>query len=64
MMHDDQQIKKCDDGSYLLETTAQDTNELRWWLLGFGSGVEVLQPTNLREEFKRTSHDMVTAYEE
>ena len=27
-----------------------DSSDLRWWLLGFGSGVEVLEPLALREE--------------
>jgi len=61
-LHDDQQITQCDDGSYMLETTAQDTNELRWWLLGFGSGVEIIEPANLREEFKQISIEMAGAY--
>jgi len=61
-LHDDQQLTKCGDNSYLLETTAQDTNELRWWLLGFGSNIEVLAPGNLREEFKQITHDMAEMY--
>jgi len=61
-LHDDQQLTQCDNGSYLLEATAQDTNELRWWLLGFGSGVEIIEPVNLREEFKQISIEMAGAY--
>jgi len=63
-LHDDQQITKCDDNSYLLETTAQDTKELRWWLLGFGQNIEVLDPDDLREEFKQITHDMAGMYAE
>jgi len=61
-LHDDQQLTQCDSGSYLLESTTQDTNELRWWLLGFGSGVEIIEPANLREEFKQIAIKMATAY--
>jgi len=60
---DGQRLTQCDDDAYLLETIAQDTNELRWWLLGFGSGVEVLEPSVLREDFRRTGNKMATAYE-
>jgi len=62
-LHKDQQVTECENGSYLLESTAIDTNELRWWLLGFGSGVEVLEPVSLREEFKLISHEMAILYE-
>ena len=39
----------------------QDTCQLRWWLLGFGDQVEVLEPEHLRAEFAeiaRSLHDM------
>jgi len=61
-LHDDQQLTQCDDDSYLLETTTQDTNELHWWLLGFGSGVEVLEPANLRDEFEQISYELASIY--
>jgi len=61
-LHGDQQLTECDDGSYLLESIVQDTNELRWWLLGFGSGVEVIAPEYLRDEFKKISNDMAESY--
>jgi len=34
------------------------TEELRWWLLIFGNGVEVLTPKPLRSEFKAIAADM------
>ena len=40
------------DGRTLVEATVPDTADLRWWLLGFGAGVEVLGPPGLRAEFK------------
>lgn len=39
------------DGRILIEATVADTADLRWWLLSFGSSVEVLSPHGLREEF-------------
>jgi predicted DNA-binding transcriptional regulator YafY len=37
-----------------LSATVADTAELRWWLLGFGEGVEVIGPKSLRNEFIET----------
>jgi predicted DNA-binding transcriptional regulator YafY len=34
-----------------VEATIRDTQELRWWLLGFGDAVEVLALAHLRKEF-------------
>jgi len=61
-LHDEQRLIECDDGSYLLESTTRDTSEMRWWLLGFGSGVEVIAPEYLRDEFKKISNDMAASY--
>jgi len=47
-MSDDQTMAMQEDGRVLLTATIQDTSELHWWLLGFGSQVEVLEPENLR----------------
>jgi len=48
----DQRLIEKSDGNILLEARVLDTSELRWWLLGFGDGVEVLGPKRLREEFR------------
>ena len=48
----DQQVTRQEDGRLLVEATVADTAELRWWLAGFGSLVEVLGPASLREEFR------------
>ncbi len=47
----DQMLREQSDGRVLLSATVQDTAELRWWLLGFGDGIEVLAPAGLRAEF-------------
>jgi len=61
-LHKGQQLTACDDGSYLLDSTAIDTNELRWWLLGFGSNIEVLAPDDLRNDFQEISEQMAAIY--
>ena len=49
-LSEDQVIKVIDENSSLLTATVKDTQQLRWWLLGFGDGVEVKQPAKLRKE--------------
>jgi len=49
-------------GRTLLEATVADTDDLRWWLLGFGEGVEVLSPKSLRMEFREIVHNLSRRY--
>lgn len=42
--------------------TIVDTPQLRWWLLGFGDGVEVLEPATLRQELTETAQKIVARY--
>lgn len=37
----------------LVRGTVSDTEQLRWWLLGFGDRAEVLEPLTLREEMRK-----------
>ena len=48
-----------EDGRILVEATVSDTADLRWWLLGFGSSVEVLEPTSLREQFREQAQRLL-----
>ena len=48
----DQSVKEQPDGRVQVEATVPDTAQLRWWLAGFGSQVEVLEPESLRAEFR------------
>ena len=58
----DHRATEQDDGRVLIEATVADTADLRWWLLGFGPGVEVLEPESLREEFRNHARRMSAAY--
>jgi len=58
----DQKVSLSDDDSWYIEATVQDTNELRWWLMGFGEHVEVLEPLGLREKFQETVNAMAANY--
>lgn len=41
-----------DDGKFLLETEISDTQVLKWWLSGYGSSDEVIEPIDLRKYFE------------
>ena len=54
--------REVDDEHVLVEATVADTADLRWWLLGFGSAVEVLEPASLREEFQAQARALNATY--
>ena len=46
-----QRISQIDDEHYLLEACVINTEQLHWWIRSFGTGIEVLEPLELREFF-------------
>ena len=46
----DQQIIELADGRIEVRATIPDSQQFRWWLLGFADGVEVVSPASLRKE--------------
>lgn len=50
----DQAIEPLGEGVFQLTATVKETEQLYWWLLGFGHQVEVLEPESLREKIKET----------
>ncbi|MHB8472331.1 MAG: helix-turn-helix transcriptional regulator [Gammaproteobacteria bacterium] len=50
------------DEDYLLTATVADSLQLRWWLLSWGSAVEVLGPKGLRGEISGRVRDMYSVY--
>ncbi len=59
---EDQVLTVQEDGSIQLEAKIQNSSALKWWLLGFGDGVEVLEPSKLREEFRDTVRNLALKY--
>lgn len=59
---EDQRLTGQGEEHELLTATVLDTAELRWWLLGFGDGVEVLAPAHLRREFSAIATAMAGQY--
>jgi predicted DNA-binding transcriptional regulator YafY len=46
----DQQVSAEGDGQAIVTASVPDSGQLRWWLMGFGDLVEVLEPGALRAE--------------
>jgi predicted DNA-binding transcriptional regulator YafY len=61
-LSDDQRLTPQQDGMVLVEATVADTGQLRWWLLGFGGRIQVLEPLSLRDEMKVHAERMMEIY--
>lgn len=61
-LSEDQQITQKRDGRTQITATVKDSDQLRWWLLGFGDQVEVVKPKRLRDEFRETVKRMNRLY--
>ena len=58
----DQHLTDTNDGRVLVEATLQMTSQFRWWILGFGEQIVVLEPDGLRQEIIAIAQNMVNAY--
>ncbi len=47
-----QKLRKVGEGTHTLTVSLPITEQLKWWLFGFGERAEVLAPAALRAEFK------------
>lgn len=56
-------LEECNDGTVLFERNAAITPEIKQWILGFGSEVEVLEPADLRETIRKAAIKMLYVYE-
>ncbi|WP_027390640.1 helix-turn-helix transcriptional regulator [Chrysiogenes arsenatis] len=63
-LSENQKLTPLADGRVALSAKVVDTRQLRWWLLGFGSQVEVIAPKRLRQEFAGIAQEMVCRYTE
>ena len=62
-LNSSQRLTPSSDGQFLLEAEVCDTLQLQWWLLGFGSQVEVIVPVSLRENMAETCKQMYQKYQ-
>lgn len=58
----DQVLEDMGDGRLRLKATVADTQQLVWWLLGLGDGVEVTQPPALRNKMACSIEKMSRIY--
>ena len=49
-LSEDQTVKSINEEMSMLSAGVKNTQQLRWWLLALGEGIEILQPTSLRKE--------------
>lgn len=61
-LSEDQTLAPAADGRVELAASVLDTEDLRWWLLGFGDSVEVKGPVKLRREMAGTVQRMAKIY--
>jgi predicted DNA-binding transcriptional regulator YafY len=58
----DQVLVDLGDGNLRLKATVADTQQLAWWLLGLGDGVEVAKPIALRKRMADSIEKMSLLY--
>lgn len=58
----DQSISSREDERFELTATIEDSMQLRWWLRGYGSNVEILEPESLRTEFVAAAAGLAALY--
>ncbi len=61
-LSDDQTIEPYDEDCVLVSATVADSAQLRWWLLGFGDQVIVLEPDPLRAELRQVAASSLKGY--
>jgi predicted DNA-binding transcriptional regulator YafY len=61
--HESQQIHSQPNGSIIFESKVAGTDEIRFWIMTWGSKAEVLEPESLREEIRAKAAMMAGRYE-
>jgi len=60
--HESQEIHPQDDGSIIFEAEVAGTEDIRFWIMTWGSRAEVLEPASLREEIRSEAEVMANRY--
>lgn len=58
----DQQHRMLDDGRLEICVRVNDSEQLRWWLLGFGANIEIVEPEHLRKHLLLQARALVEIY--
>ena len=62
-LNDTQTIEETNDGKILVHAKISDNAQLRWWILGFGGQVEVIEPDSLRQDISSICKSLLKIYE-
>ena len=61
-LSEDQRLTATPDGRVRVNATVPETEQLRWWILGFGEKAEVIKPIRLRKVMAETSQALAARY--
>ena len=62
-LNDTQTIEETNSGEILVNAKIADNAQLRWWILGFGGQVEVIEPNSLRQDISKVCKSLSKIYE-
>ncbi len=63
ILHESQEIIPQDDGSVIFEADVAGTDEIRFWVMTWGSKAMVLEPESLRQDIRAEAEIMASRYE-
>lgn len=61
--HESQKLQLLDDGGVVLSFMTSGLGEVKRWVLQYGNGATVLEPTDLRDEVREEIRSMLARYE-
>lgn len=60
--HETQVLTGREDGSLLFEAQVEGTDEIRFWIMSWGSHARVLEPASLKREIREEAEKMLSAH--
>lgn len=60
--HENHEIEDQGDGSIIFEAEVAGTEEIKFWIMNWGSKAEVLEPESLRDEIRTEAEAMLRKY--
>lgn len=60
--HDTQEIQNLEDGAVILSFKTSGLGEVKRWVMQYGHGAEVIEPSELRNEIRNEIHSMLAQY--
>lgn len=60
--HESQRIEEEDDGSVIFEAEVAGTDEIKFWIMSWGSHALVLEPESLREQIGAEAKETAERY--